>query len=511
MRRLISRGLIALIGLTLSGAAAPAATEDPLARRTYANADQLLREGKSEQALREFEQVASAFPDSDVADDALYRMGAHYYRAESIEELGSATPEAIYKAKDLFTKVATKYPREETAPRALLKLGLAALDPMNPARSLDEAYAAFSGIVNIYPASDVVDRALQGAGYADLLAARYDKSIASFVRVAEEYPRGPAAADARYFMGLAHARQKEYVRALEELQAGRDRYPDAPVSRRVFDLITRVFKLKVLPELGGRSLYAHDPGFAPVLDPGGVSREVALAVDANSIVHLLDTSRGTLLLIGPDGKLLGNGSPMPGAHSITIDAWGNEILGAGSKFRVGKGIVTPMRQGSGQRVPMESIDAAAGIDAGKVAILEENEILLYAGDPMNLKLHYRDPEGKARLTGLVVGAEGRLYTIDRRGRRVIEVDPNGTSSRVIASADLQEPVAIAADDLGDLFVLDRRARSVVVMTVEGKTLETIVSRPETPAEFNDATALAVGPGSEIYVHDAKRRTIIRFR
>ena len=506
-----ARSLVLLaVALMLVPGATSVAAEDPLARRTFTNADQLMREGKTDQALREFEQVANAYPDSDVADDALYRIGAYYYPAESLDKLGGATPEALGKAKDLFTKITGKYPREQTAPRALLKIGLIALDPRNPGRSLDEAYAAFSGVVNIYPASDVVDKALLGAGYADFLAVRYDKSIGSFIRVAEEYPRGPAAAEARYFMGMALARQREYVRALEELQAGRDMYPDAPVSSRSFDLATRVFKTKILPELGGKALYALDPGFAPVLDPGGVSRYVALAVDANSVVHLADLERGTLLLIGSDGKLLGNGAPMPGARSIAIDATGQEIVAAGPRFRVGTGMIVPMRRGSDQLVPMEAISGAVGVGSDKVALLEENEILLYAGDPASLKLLYRDPEGKARLAGLVVGAEGKIYTIDRRGRRVLEIGPDG-AIRPIPSPDLQEPIALAADDIGNLYILDKRARSIIVMTVEGKKLETIVSQPETPREFSDATALAIGPRAEIYVHDAKRRTIIRFR
>jgi len=49
------------------------------------------------------------------------------------------------------------------------------------------------------------------------------------------------------------------------------------------------------------------------------------------------------------------------------------------------------------------------------------------------------------------------------------------------------------------------------MTVEGKVLQTIVSQPGTPADFSGATALAVGPRAEIYIHDEKRRAILRYR
>lgn len=510
MIRFRGRSVIALAGVLLAASPSGGA-EDPLARRTYANADQLMREGKVEQALKEFEQVANAYPESDVADDALYRMGAHYYPAESIDKLGGAPPASLKQAKEFFTKITAKYPREDTAPRALLKLGLIAMDPANPERNLDEAYASFSGVVNIHPGSDVVDRALLGAGYADFLAARYDKAIGSFVRAAEEYPRGPAASDARYYMGLAHARQGAYVRAMEELQLGRDLYPQAPVAERSFDLVTRLFKMKMLPEVGGKRLFEHDPAFAPVLDPAVMGARISLAVDSDGVIHLLDLNAGALVKLGSDGKSSGKGTSMPGARSIAIDAADQELIAAGTRFRAGAAMVAPTRQKGAQTEPFESINAAAGMAAGVIALLdeEENEILLYTGDPAKLKTLYRDPEGRVRMTGLALGAEGNLYTIDRRGRRVLEIRPNG-NARAIASTALQEPAALAANDLGELFVLDRRARSIVVMTAEGKTLETIVSQPATPGEFSEPTALAVGPRAEIYVHDAKRRTIVRF-
>src|SRR5262245_2158877 len=143
--------------------------QDDLARRTFANAEQLMKEGKVEQALRDFEQVSSAYPDSGMADDALYRIALHFYPAESVDALGGASRDAIDRARGLFTTINSRYPREDCAPKALYKLGLIALDPANPSRNLDEAYADFSAVVNIYPTSDVVDKALLGAGYADMM------------------------------------------------------------------------------------------------------------------------------------------------------------------------------------------------------------------------------------------------------------------------------------------------------------------------------------------------------
>ncbi|HKY34086.1 MAG TPA: tetratricopeptide repeat protein [Candidatus Polarisedimenticolia bacterium] len=507
-----------------AGAAGAAASpaDDELARRTYANAEQLLREGKIEQALKDFEQVSTAYPQSDMADDALYRMGSHYYPVEGFETLGTAGREAIARAKEIFSRINSRYPREDHAPRALYKLGLIALDPSNPQRSLDEAYASFSGVVNIYPGSDVVDRALFGAGYADFLAGRLDKAITSFEAAAERFPRGTAAQESRYHMGLAHARLGSAIRALEEFQNVRDVDPNGRLARRALDRLTQVHKLKVLPGLGVKPLFVLDERYAPALDPNTVKGEVSLAVDQDNVLRLLDSRTGSIVRLARDGRLQSTGQPLPGAVSVAVDPAGVELAAAGDRIRSGMELVIPSRQeGSGAR-PYEKITAVARVGTHEAALLDEgrNEILQYSGDPARLKLLYRDPSGRARLSGLAAGAEGKLYSIDRRGRKILEIPAGpavqqGGAVREVplpAEADrlLQEPAALAADDLGTLYVLDRRSRAVVVMTSDGRMLEAIEPKPG-PSEMGYPAALAVGPGAEIYVYDAKRRTILRFR
>ena len=127
---------------------------------------------------------------------------------------------------------------------------------------------------------------------------------------------------------------------------------------------------------------------------------------------------------------------------------------------------------------------------------------------------FKDGTGKARLLGLAVGREGKLYTIDKRARVVMEISPNGTYREIAFPSELDDviraPKALAADDIGNLYILDRRTHTVVVMTVEGVVLEKIVSRRNTAGDFNYASAIAVGPRAEIYIYDEKRRTILRF-
>jgi len=514
--------LIAAALIARPAATTLAADDEDIARRTLANADQLMREGKQDQALHDFEQVYTAWPDSPVADDALDRVASHHYPVETFDALGSVPEASLLKARDLFLRIKTKYPGEDRAPHALLKLGLIALDPANPQRNIDEAYAAFSGVLNIYPASPEVERALFGAGYADYLAGRYDKAIASFERVAEEHPRGAVADDALYQTGLAYAGQGLWLRALEQFQAVRNagatgtQPPAGALAASALDRLTMIYRMKMQPGLSAAPLFAQDASYAPSLPAEAGRGDVSMAVDAAGGLRVLDLRTGVVTRLDHAGKVLVSAPPVPGAASLALDRAGAELIAAGGSLRAGAELISPGRVENGTLRPLTKITAAIRLNARTIALLDEErgEILLYEGDPAKLKTLYRDPTGRARLAGLSAGAAGKIYTLDRRGRRILEIAPDGAAREVVAAAGaslgLEEPVALAADDLGDLFVLDRRAAAVIIVTAEGKPVAKIASQPGGPADFSSATSLAIGSRAEIYIHDAKRRAILRY-
>ncbi len=487
--------------------------DDDLAKRTLANAEQLLREGKVEQALKDFEQVTKAWPDSAVADDSLYRMGSYYYPVDTFEGLGGASQGALTKAKDLLARIPAKYPREDHAPRALLKLGLIAMDPVNPGRNLDEAYASFIGIVNIYPSSDAVDRALLGAGYADLLAGRADQAIATFERIVEEFAGSPVCEDARFWMAEAFARQGSYVRSMEELQAVRSRFPEGRLSGRALDRLSMIYKTKFEPGLR-RQLFALDGDYAPQLDPNGIRGAVAIAVDDESRVHVLYHKTGMIARLAHGGKLTSTGQPLAGGVAISLDPKGVEVLAARTAFRAGTHLVHAQRQERGGLKPITGLARAVRMPDASIALLdtERSEILLFKGDALNIGVLYRDPAERVRLAGLALGAAGKLYTIDQRQGRILEIGPGGAAREIALQEEgtRRELADMAADDLGTLYLLDARNDSLLVVTTEGKILQEIASTPGAAGEFAYASAIAAGPRGEIYLYDDKRKTLLRF-
>ena len=515
MTIITARLALAVVAMALA-AAGTTAPDEELAARTFANAEQLMREGKAEQALRDFDQVVTAYPDSTVADDALFRAGSFYYPAVDVSGLGSAGAEAISRARDLFSRIGAKYSRSNSAPGALLKLGLIALDPKNPKRNLDEAYAAFQSVVNIYPDSAEVERALFGAGYADLMAGKYDTSIGSFARISEDHDRDEIAEQARYQTGIAYLRLGAHVKALESFQAVRTLHPAGRLGGKALDRLTQIYKMKVQPGATGPPLFAFDTTYAPALDAEAQRGAASMAVDVDGGLHFLDVRTGALFRLGPDGKRQPAGSPVPGATALWVDATGAEVLAAPGRVIAGVEQLVPFGAEGAPPRPVEQIAAAVRVSPGQLAILDgqRNEILGYGSDLSRPRTLFKDPAGKARLVGLAVGAEGDLFSLDRRGRRVIRIRPAGTVEEIALPAEaegsLGDPIDLAADDIGDLFLLDRRSDSVVVMSIEGHLIDTIVSKPGAPGEFSYPSAIAVGPRGEIYIHDEKRKTILRF-
>lgn len=90
-------------------------TSDP--EQLYQSAYQDYLRGNYDLALREFQAYLDEFPDSELADNAVYWMGESYYRQRRFRQ-------AIAR----FDQVLNRYPRSDKLPSAVLKKGYAHLE-----------------------------------------------------------------------------------------------------------------------------------------------------------------------------------------------------------------------------------------------------------------------------------------------------------------------------------------------------------------------------------------------
>ena len=90
-------------------------TSDPESLYQTAYNDYL--RGSYDAAIREFEEYLANFPDTELADNAVYWIGESYYRQRMFRQ-----------AIDQFDEVLDRYPRSDKVPSAALKKGYAHLE-----------------------------------------------------------------------------------------------------------------------------------------------------------------------------------------------------------------------------------------------------------------------------------------------------------------------------------------------------------------------------------------------
>ena len=106
----------------------------------------------------------------------------------------------------------------------------------------------------------------------------------------------------------------------------------------------------------------------------------------------------------------------------------------------------------------------------------------------------RDP------AAIAVAPDGALHIVDRRGE-VMVFDRVGAPVRAYGAGGLDQPVAVAFDEVGRAYVLDRGLKQVNVYDRRGEPQHVIGGSNRGASQLNDPVALALGPRGFVYVLD----------
>ncbi len=123
-------------------------------------------------AIRKFQLIVDNFPDSDLYDDALYNL------AYLLSKTGKNVEAVGY-----FREVATKYPDSKYAPEALMQIGEYYFNP--PVRNYDEALKYYTMVLK-YKDTPRYDEALYKIGWANYLKGNFTNAIASFTTLVQD-------------------------------------------------------------------------------------------------------------------------------------------------------------------------------------------------------------------------------------------------------------------------------------------------------------------------------------
>ncbi|MDF3140942.1 MULTISPECIES: NHL repeat-containing protein [unclassified Streptomyces] len=315
----------------------------------------------------------------------------------------------------------------------------------------------------------------------------------------------------------------------------------------------------------GSAGYSGDSG--PAVD-AELNTPAGPAVDASGNVYIADSNNHRVRKISPDGiitTVAGNGSagysgdvgPATAAQlntpvSVTVDADGNLYIAERYNHRIRKvsldGIITTVAGNGSAGYSGDAGPATAAQLNEPVSVAVDRTGALYMCDGANHRTRKVAPSGvittiagtgikgysgddgpatQAQIgwsTAVAVDEQGTCYITDDENHRVRKITTDGVIATVVGngssrssgddgpavSAGVANPVGVAVDARGTLYVAERKSRVVRQVTPDG-TITTFAGDgrdgssgdggPATSARFRDPGELAVDSAGNLYVCD----------
>lgn len=518
----------------LLGGAAPAAAyqagqpADPqlerAAERRFRSAEQFARGGRHAQALRDYEAILDAMPDSRLADDAALRIARHRFEVEG-------DPVA---AEAMVARLLREFPAGDALPGGHLLLGRIAAKstPPRPADALAEferaltaagradspwSFPALLGIARV--SRDLME---DRAAAAALLAALHETEGA-LATAAERFA-------ARFLLARTLARLGEADAALHEaaslradlLRAEREAAPGPePIGefdpRRLAEQASDLATLVVRYRRSGGPVWR----FAGAVRPPQRLDEPRRVRIADGLLHVLDRDTDELQTFSPTGDFrgaLGVDAPWDLTFAGVSGAAGGvagggsplPVIAAGESLVVGGNVLRLRLPGGGGGEPLRRIRAVAAIPKGfwvwddrEKAVLRFARSGLFLGRVPHPRLDEvrrieRHPAGH-----LVVLEERQgVLAFDEVGERVFHRP---------AGRGLGEPVDLGFDDLGNLYVLDREGPTLAVHDRSFDPVVTLRGGEWSGNAVRRPVSLAVAPDGGLFVLDEATRTVAVLR
>ncbi len=375
-----------------------------------------------------------------------------------------------------------------------------------------DAQAAYARIVTGFPRAthpQLVWRAAARVRLGDLLwrAGEWRLAGAEYVDVIEFEPRSEWTSRASLKLAYVALAEEDWASAVDLLQrvvSARGGVADSSAASSARRALTLVERFHV------RGANTSAPYVrASVINMGAeIDRPVAVAASADGQVLVIDEGTPAVLLKDPSretaSRLAYN------AHSRPW--WGTDGLPYLPTRKAGVIALGGSRLGfmsdeQGRSMPLTDLQAGIRTPDGSWFLLDADPRRVLKFDPDGT---YRGLATTTREEPVDVAIDGvgRLYVLERAASRVIRFTADGEREGVVVAATWRRPEALAVDRLGNAYVLDRDARTIDIFSSNGQRLGRLGPTLPGNIELRGPRDLAVDESGRIYVADRSARTVV---
>jgi outer membrane protein assembly factor BamD (BamD/ComL family) len=489
-RRLRATWTTVAVAVVVVTAGVTAQSTEESARRRLESGRAFLKSQNYSEALKDFEVIRQTYGSSSVADDALLETATYQLEIAHDAKGAGANVDALLK----------QYARSDSAPMAHVLRGRIALAYGFDPEAVTAAIAEFDRVPRQFEGTEAVPAAMYFAAEAARRGGRRDESIERFGRVLAQYPGSVWTQRTLLGSAAALASAGQPFRAMAQLQRLRQQFPASGEAATALEWTTILYRLYV--RAPAQPLYLFSNGLG---GPGGKFREVGdIAVDGGN--NLLVASRTGVMVLNPKGGVVRN-IAVPEPQGLFFDSNGRAMTlheGGGLREEGKPGLVLSTASADGRVRPLR-LDAGVATSGGDLLVSDRSlkTIVRFSADGKPKGEFARQVVARRlAITDLddvaALDADTRTITLlDRAGRITARIAERGPGYQ------LREPIDVAFDGLGHVYVLDRAA--VFVFSQQGpKLLATFAVQERTPGAFGEPQAMALDTAGRLFVFD--RRT-----
>ena len=473
-----------------------AQSSEELPRRQYESGLTFMKGQRYNEALKDFQAIIDSFPKSQVADNALLQVAI--YHLDIAKDLGSTQA-----AVDQLLKT---YPDTDSAPMAYVLGGRVSMAKGRSATEVDSAVASFERVERLFPGNDAVPAAGYYAGEALRLVRRYEDALERYRRVASAYPGSPWAARANLAAGFCLVQADRASAALPEVQRVRQMMPQSAEAAAALSINSILYRLHV--RAPGSPAFAFSGRF---IGDERASFDDVIGVRVDPMNRILLGHNKGIAVFDPKGTLTSTVTANEPKAFFVDEA--NRVVfsreGALHTERVASLPLTVPQVAPKPPKPLEEIPSVVALSTGHRIVVDKSEkaVIRYSAGGQ-----YLGPfVPQINTERLAVNALDDVAMIDRDSKGITVLDRDGkTLSRILAKGpnyQLDEPVDLAYDRLGYLYVLDRGKASVLVFGPRNRLITTFTLPEKAPGAFTRARAMGVDGTGRLYIFDERAKRI----